>query len=223
MREFAELVATAISNTEARADVAASRARIAAAADEERRRVVRDLHDGAQQRLVHTMITLKLARHALESDQAAARASLAEALAHAEQATHELRELSHGIMPAVLTRGGLTEGVHALASRSAVPVDIDVSVGRLPATIEATAYFVVAEALTNVSKHARATGATVSARIEDQTLRLAVRDDGVGGARSEGSGLVGLRDRLAVLDGRLRVESPAQGGTLVVAEIPLRD
>jgi GAF domain-containing protein/ketosteroid isomerase-like protein len=223
MREFAELVATAISNTEARADVAASRARIVAAADEERRRVVRDLHDGAQQRLVHTIITLKLALQALESDQAAARAGITDALRHAEQATHELRELSHGIMPAVLTHGGLRDGVEALASRSPVPVHIDVSVGRLPATIEAAAYFVVAEALTNVSKHARATRATVTARIEDHTLRLAVRDDGVGGARSEGSGLVGLRDRLAVLDGRLRVGSPAQGGTLVAAEIPLRE
>jgi signal transduction histidine kinase/ketosteroid isomerase-like protein len=222
MREFTELVATAISNTEARADVAASRARIVAAADEERRRVVRDLHDGAQQRLVHTIITLKLARQALESDHAAARAGITEALEHAEQATHELRELSHGIMPAVLTRGGLRAGVLALASRSPVPVDTEVSVGRLPATVEATAYFVVAEALTNVFKHARATGATVTARIEEHTLRLAVRDDGVGGARSEGSGLVGLRDRLAALDGRLRVESPAQGGTLVAANIPLR-
>jgi signal transduction histidine kinase/ketosteroid isomerase-like protein len=221
MREFTELVATAISNTEARADVGASRARIVAAADEERRRVVRDLHDGAQQRLVHTIITLKLADQALDGDLAAARTRITEALEQAERATHELRELSHGIMPGVLTGGGLRAGVEALASRAPVPVDVDVSVGRLAATVEATAYFVVAEALTNVSKHARATGAAVSARIDDHTLRVAVRDDGVGGARAEGSGLVGLRDRLAALGGRLDVASPAQGGTLVAAAIPL--
>jgi signal transduction histidine kinase len=185
--------------------------------------VVRDLHDGAQQRLIHTIITLKLVLHALDRDPATARARITEALGHAENATHELRELSHGIMPAVLTRGGLCAAVEALASRSPVPVDIDVSVGRLPPTIEATAYFVVAEAFTNVSKHARATCAAVTARVEGHSLQLAVRDDGIGGARPAGSGLVGLRDRLAVLDGHLRVENPADGGTLVAAEIPLRE
>jgi signal transduction histidine kinase len=102
-----------------------------------------------------------------------------------------------------------------------VPVECDVAVGRLPATIEATAYFVVAEALTNVAKHARARSAAVNARIQHDTLRVAVRDDGVGGAQPDGSGLLGLRDRLAALDGRLRVESPAEGGTLVAAELPL--
>jgi signal transduction histidine kinase len=221
LREFTELVATAISNAEARSDLAASRARIVAAADEERRRVVRDLHDGAQQRLVHTIITLSLAQR--ESDLAGARARISDALGHVELATAELRELSHGIMPAVLTRGGLPAGVAALASRSPLPVEVDVAVGRLPATIEATAYFIVAEALTNVSKHARATRATVTVRVDDRTLHVAVGDDGVGGARSDGSGLVGLQDRLATLDGRLRVESPAEGGTLVAATIPLRD
>jgi signal transduction histidine kinase len=221
--EFTELVATAISNIKARADLAASRARIVVAADEERRRVVRDLHDGAQQRLVHTVITLKLARQALEDDDATAPALVIEGLDHAQQATAELRELSHGIMPEVLTQGGLHAGVEALAARTPVPVDIDVSVGRLPATIEATAYFVVAEALTNVAKHARAQRATVSAHVEDDMLRVAVRDDGVGGARPEGSGLLGLRDRLAVLDGRLHVESPLEGGTLVAAHVALPD
>jgi signal transduction histidine kinase len=218
---FTELVATAISNTEARANLAASHARIVAAADEERRRVVRDLHDGAQQRLVHTIITLKLAVR--ESDLAVARARIAEALGHVELATAELRELVHGIMPAVLARGGLQAGVVALASRSPVPVDVDVAVGRLASTIEATAYFIVAEALTNVSKHARATWAAVSARVEDRALHVAVSDDGVGGAGFDGSGLVGLRDRLSALDGRLRIESPPDGGTLVAATIPLRD
>jgi PAS domain S-box-containing protein len=218
---FTELVATAISNTEAREELAASRARIVAATDDERRRVVRDLHDGAQQRLVHTIITLKLARRAFQSEEADAPALLTEALDHAEQATAELRELAHGILPAVLTGGGLRAGVDALASRMPVPVQTDVSVGRLAAAVEATAYFVVAETLTNIAKHARAQRAAVTAHVEDGTLRVQVRDDGIGGARPDGSGLVGLADRLAVLDGRLRVESPADGGALVTADIPL--
>jgi signal transduction histidine kinase len=218
---FTELVATAISNTEARSDLAASRARIVAAADDERRRVVRDLHDGAQQRLVHTVITLKLARQALQTGKESAPALLDEALAHAEDATDELRELAHGILPSVLVRGGLRAGVEALATRMPLPVETDVSVDRLPAPVEATAYFVVAEALTNVAKHSHAARAAVSARVEDGTLRLRVRDDGVGGAQVDGAGLVGLADRLAVLHGGLRVESPADGGTLVAAAIPL--
>jgi PAS domain S-box-containing protein len=225
---FTELVATAISNTEAREQVAASReevtmsrARIVAATDEERRRVVRDLHDGAQQRLVHTIVTLKLACRALQTGEADAPDLLTEALDHAEQATAELRELAHGILPAVLTRGGLRAGVDALASRMPMPVHTDVSVGRLPAAVEATAYFVVAEALTNVAKHARAGRAAVTARLQDGTLGVQVRDDGVGGARPDGSGLLGLADRLAAHDGQLRVESPADGGTLVAADLPL--
>jgi GAF domain-containing protein len=216
--KFTELVATAISNVQARSDLAASRARIVAAADQERRRVVRDLHDGAQQRLVHTIVTLKLARQAQRRP---ASELVSEALEHAERAIVELRELSHGILPAVLTRGGLRAGVETLAARMPLPVGVTVSADRLPAVVEATAYFVVAEALTNVAKHARATSATVLAHAHDDTLRLEVRDDGVGGARTDGGGLVGLADRLAVLDGQLRVESPAGGGTLVAAEIPL--
>jgi GAF domain-containing protein len=219
--EFSKLVATAISNVQARSELAASRARIVAATDEERRRVVRDLHDGAQQRLVHTIITLQLARQALEQEQEAAPALVGDALHHAERANVELRELARGILPTVLTRGGLRAGVDELASRMTVPVETDVSVGRLPGAVEATAYFLVAEALTNVAKHARAERAEVSARIEDGTLAVQVRDDGVGGARADGSGLTGLADRLAALDGRLRVESPADGGTLVAAAIPL--
>jgi signal transduction histidine kinase len=221
--EFTELVATAISNVEAWSELAASRARIVAAADDERRRVVRDLHDGAQQRLVHTVVTLKMAQSALTGDAEGAEALVSEALDNAEQATEELRDLAHGLLPAVLTRGGLTAGVAGLARRAPVPVDIDVSVGRLPGTIEATAYFVIAEALTNVAKHARANRAAVRARIEDDVLRIEVRDDGVGGVRSDGSGLVGLRDRLAVLDGALRVDSRADSGTRVSADIPIRD
>jgi GAF domain-containing protein len=219
--EFTELVATAISNTEARTEVAASRARIVVATDDERRRVVRDLHDGAQQRLVHTIVTVKMAQNALQNGEEEVPALLAEALDSAEQATAELRELAHGILPTVLTRGGLPAGLDALASRMSVPVEIDVPVGRLPAAVEATAYFVVAEALTNVAKHARAQHAEVTARVENGTLGVQVRDDGVGGARPDGNGLLGLADRLAALDGKLRVESPVDGGTLVAATIPV--
>jgi signal transduction histidine kinase len=221
LASFTELVATAISNSEARTEVAASRARIVAAIDDERRRVVRDLHDGAQQRLVHTILTLQLASDALQRDQDAAPELVRHALEHAVQATAELRELAHGILPAALTQGGLSAGVDALAARMPVPVQIDVPLDRLPGAVEATAYFVVAEALTNVAKHARAHHAEVMVRIADGTLGVQVRDDGVGGARRDGSGLVGLADRLAVLDGELRVESPADGGTLVAAAIPL--
>jgi signal transduction histidine kinase len=192
-----------------------------AAADEERRRVVRDLHDGAQQRLVHTIITLKQAGRALQNEAEDLPALLTEALDQAERATAELRELAHGILPTVLAHGGLRAGVEALASRTPVPDRNDVSVGRLPAAIEATAYFVVAEALTNVAKHAHARRATVTARAEDGTLRVEVGDDGVGGARPGGSGLLGMADRLAALGGQLRIQSPAAGGTLITADFPL--
>jgi signal transduction histidine kinase len=221
LENFTELIAAAISNIQARSDLAGSRARIVAATDEERRRVVRDLHDGAQQRLVHTILTLKLAHCALRNDEEDLPALLADALDNAEKAMVELRELAHGILPMALTQGGLRAGVDALASRTPVPVENRVSVSRLPAAVEATAYFVVAEALTNVAKHARAGRAAVTARVQGGTLRVEVRDDGVGGARPDGSGLLGLADRLAVLDGRLRVESPAGGGTLVSADIPV--
>jgi PAS domain S-box-containing protein len=221
LENFTELVATAIANVAARSELAASRARIVAATDEERRRVVRDLHDGAQQRLVQTVMTLKLAEGALQNGEQDAPALVSQALENAEQATTELRELAHGILPAVLTQGGLRAGVGALASRMSVPVDVDASEGRLPPAVEATAYFVVAEALTNVAKHSRAGRAAVAARVEDGVLAVRVRDDGVGGARADGSGLLGLADRVAVLDGQFRVESPAGGGTLVAADFPV--
>ena len=222
MAQFTELVATAISNVQARSDLAASRARIVDAADEERRRVVRDLHDGAQQRLVHTIVTLKLLRRALERDGEDAAALVDEALEQAQTATGELRELAHGILPAVLTGGGLRAAVRALARRMSIPVEVDVSEERLPQAVEATAYFIVAEALTNVSKHSHADRATVRARVERHALELEVRDNGVGGAEADGDGLVGLSDRLGVLGGALRVASPPGGGTLIAAVIPVR-
>jgi PAS domain S-box-containing protein len=221
MHAFTELIATAIANVDARSELTASRARIVAAADEERRRVVRDLHDGAQQRLVHTVITLKLAQHALQADAGNGVSLVSEALEHAQRATEELRELAHGILPAVLTAGGLRAGVEALASRMPVPVAVAVPADRLHARVEATAYFVVAEALTNVAKHARAASVSVAARVEDGTLEIEVSDDGIGGVRADGSGLQGLADRLAAVDGRLDVASPAGGGTSLTAAIPI--
>ena len=219
--EFTELVATAIANVEARGELAASRARVVATADEERRRVVRDLHDGAQQRLVHTVVTLKLAARALTGDRDGARRMLRDALEQAETANAELRELAQGILPAVLTRGGLRAGAEALASRSPVPVRIDVPAVRLPAPVEATGYFVIAEALTNVAKHSHAESASVCVRMDDRMLHVEVRDDGVGGADSAGTGLIGLCDRVAALRGDMRVHSPRGAGTVVAATIPL--
>jgi len=218
--DFTELVATAISNAEARAGLVASRARLLTAADEARRRVVRDLHDGAQQRLVHTVITVGLAERALEHGDAGAPGLVSEAMGHARGALEELRDLSHGILPADLTRGGLRAGVDAVAERLALPVEVDVPAQRLPADVEANAYFVVAEALTNVLKHARAECAQVRASIDDGTLRVEVRDDGIGGADPSGHGLVGMSDRVAALGGRLAVDSPAGGGTVVTATLP---
>ena len=223
MAEFTELAGTAIANAESRSELTASRARVVAASDETRRQIERDLHDGAQARLVHTVITLKLAQQALLNDAGDAPALVAEALDHAERATVELRELVQGILPPVLTRSGLRAAVRTLADRIPVPVEMTVDTDRLPPAVEATAYFVLAEALTNVAKHSRASHAAVTARVDDGLLQIRVRDDGVGGAQPEGHGIVGLADRLAALDGQLRVESPAGGGTLVAADIPLHD
>jgi len=196
------------------------RARLLAATDDARRRVAQDLHDGAQQHLVNTIITLKLARHALSAGQADAGSLVAQALEQAEVANAELRELAHGVLPAALARGGLRAGIESLVARVRTPVSLSVTGERFPPGIEASAYFVVAEALTNVAKHARASRAEVTARVEHGTLRVRVRDDGVGGARPEGNGLLGLGDRLAALDGRFQVDSPPGGGTLVAADIP---
>jgi PAS domain S-box-containing protein len=221
IEEFTELVATAISNMEARSDLAASRARLVTAGDEARRRVVRDLHDGAQQRLVHTILTLKLAHRSFRDGDGKTESLLSEALEQVERGNEELRELAHGILPAVLTHGGLRAGVDAVVTRVDLPVAVDVPAERFPAETEASAYFIVAEALTNVMKHAQAARAEVTASVEDGVLRVRVRDDGIGGVDSSGHGLVGMADRVSALGGQLRVDSPTDGGTLVAAEIPL--
>ena len=214
---FTELVATAMANAESSAEIAASRRRIVAA----RWMATPANPHKTERRAPAPEIALKLAEQALAKGAENGPLLVHEAIGHADRATDELRELAHGILPATLTAGGLRAGVGALASRMPVPVEVAIPADRLPAPIEATAYFVVAEALTNVAKHAGAASAAVTARVEEGTLRVEVRDDGVGGARPDGSGLQGLWDRLAALDGRLRIESPADGGTLVAATTPI--
>jgi signal transduction histidine kinase len=219
--QFAKLLETAIANADGREQLLASRARLLVAGDEARRRVVRDLHDGAQQRLVQAVLALKLAERALEDDDPGARSLVTEALEAVEQGNQELRELAHGILPTILTRGGLQPAVEASVKRLGVPADVDIPVERFPAEIEASAYFIVTEALTNIVKHADATHADVRAAVEDGTLRVEVRDDGTGGADARRHGLVGMSDRASALGGRLEIESPPGAGTCVVATLPI--
>ena len=221
LTEFAELLGLAIANADSRAQLTASRARMVAAADDARRRVVRDLHDGAQQRLVHTIVTLELAARALAEEDANARELVAEAMEQAQRSNAELRELAQGILPAALTRHGLRAGVDSLVTRLDLPLVVDLPPERFDAGIEASAYFVIAEALTNVLKHARARHATVSARVDAELLRVEIRDDGVGGADVTGSGLIGISDRVTALGGHLQVESPPGAGTVLTAMLPL--
>jgi signal transduction histidine kinase len=221
LTRFTEIVATAIANAESRAELDASRARLLTEADAARRRVVRDLHDGAQQRIVHAIITLKLAQRAFRKNDGKAESLIGEALEQAEQGNAELRELAHGILPAVLRRGGLRASLDAVVARLDLPVHVEVPAERFPAEIEASAYFIVAEALTNVVKHSHAGHAEVTASVQDRMLRVEVQDDGIGGADPNGHGLVGIGDRATALGGRLKVESPASGGTLVAATLPL--
>ena len=221
MVRFAELLETAIANADGRDQLTASRARLLTEGDEARRRVVRDLHDGAQQRLVHAIVTLKLAQRAFREDDGKAESLIGEALDQAEQGNAELRELAHGILPSVLTHGGLRPGVEAVVTRVDLPVKVDVPAERFAAEIEASAYFIVAEALTNVVKHSHAGRAEVGASVKDRMLHVEVRDDGIGGADPGGHGLVGIGDRVTALGGRFKVESPPGGGTLVAATLPL--
>jgi PAS domain S-box-containing protein len=221
LSRFAELLDTAIANADSRDQLTESRARLLLAADEARRRVTRDLHDGAQQRLVQTVVTLKLAHRALREDSGAAEPLVAEALGTAEDAMSELRELAHGILPTVLTRGGLSAGVDAFVSRLDLAVDVEIPLSRLPLAIEASAYFIVTEALTNVVKHAQAGRASVRAVVDGGALALEVRDDGIGGADPHGQGILGIADRVDALGGTLSIESSEQGGTVLSARLPL--
>jgi signal transduction histidine kinase len=225
LADFTELLATAIANAEGRAALAASRARVVAAADEARRRIERDLHDGTQQRLVSLGLELRTARAALPPELGELERKLAHVNEELTSVFEELREISHGIHPAILSRGGLGPALRALGRRSAVAVELVVDAGsRLPEPIEVAAYYVVSEALTNTAKHAHASVVHVELEARDSTVRLAVRDDGVGGADlRQGFGLVGLRDRIEALGGALQVTSPVGNGTELLIEIPLDD
>ncbi len=205
------------------AEVQASRARIVAAGDQQRERLERDLHDGAQQQLVALAIELRSARLRVDPAQQPELAeALANASARAESAVGELRELAQGIHPVVLTEAGLAAGIESLARRATIPVTVDADIPPgLPPAVETTAYFLVSEALANVAKHAGASGAQVRASVAGDVLRIEIADDGIGGADpSRGTGLRGLADRVAAVGGSLFVLSPAVGGTQLLAEIP---
>jgi signal transduction histidine kinase len=220
---FAELVATAIANAEARAEVAASRARIIAAADLVRQRIERDLHDGAQQRLVSLALRLRDAQTEVPPGLGELHAKLGNAVTSANEALGEVQEIARGIHPAVLASGGLRPALRALARRSPVPVRVDVlAEQRMPEHVEVSAYYVVTEALTNAAKHARASAVSIRVEVAGELLRVAVTDDGDGGAVvGAGTGLVGLKDRVEALGGRLRLDSPGGGGTSLTAELPI--
>jgi len=206
----------------AEAELRASRARIVEAADEARRRLERDLHDGAQQRLVELALDLRMAQTRLDDDPARARELLDAALDDLQEATRELRELARGIHPAALTEGGLRPALEALAARSSIPARlVAVPDARFAAPVEAAAYFSVAEGLTNAARHAAAENVEVEVVHVDSRLCVEVRDDGRGGAEtSAGSGLRGLADRVAALDGQIDIVSPTSGGTVLRVEIP---
>jgi signal transduction histidine kinase len=219
---IAAQLTVSLDNAQLYTELTASRARIVAAADQTRRRIERDLHDGAQQRLANLAIQARLAQGAAPGS-AELTARLQALTAEANTAMTELRELAHGIHPAVLADGGLRPALRALARRSTVPVDLRLGIeGRLPEQVEIATYFTVAEALTNTVKHAAATAVTVDVATDDAVLRIRVRDDGRGGADlGGGSGLVGLKDRIEALGGRFSVHTVPDGGTTVHAALPL--
>ncbi|MEV6926144.1 AAA family ATPase [Dactylosporangium sp. NPDC051485] len=222
LADFTELIATAIANAESQAELTTSRARLVATADQIRRRIERDLHDGAQQRLVALALQLRAAQEALPPELDALATELERAVTGAASALDELREISRGIHPAILSEGGLGPALRSLARRSPIPVDLDMRTKRrLPEQVEVSAYYVVAETLTNAAKHAQASAVTVTVEA-DTVLRLAVSDDGIGGADfARGTGLVGLKDRVEALGGRIVLHSPRGAGTSLRVELPL--
>jgi signal transduction histidine kinase len=222
MTEFTELVATAVANAQSRAELITSRARIVAASDEVRRRIERDLHDGAQQRLVTLALRLRSAAEP-DSGRAELGTEIAGVAAELMGVIDDLREISSGIHPAILSKAGLRPALRALGRRSAVPVELDVQVdGRLPEPVEVGAYYVVSEMLANAAKHARASMIQVDAETSGGTLWVRVHDDGIGGATpARGSGLLGLKDRIEALGGTFSVHSPAGHGTTVSCQLPL--
>jgi signal transduction histidine kinase len=224
IRDFADLVATAIRNAETRAELHASRARVVSAADAARRGIERDLHDGAQQRIVSLGLGLRTLEASIPESDAALRNQVDNLIHGMADLYTELQELSRGIHPAILSKGGLGPALKTLARRSTVPTRLELGVTeRLSEQIEVAAYYVVAESLVNVAKHAEATGVTVRARLDGDVLAIDVADDGTGGATTNGgSGLVGLKDRVAAVSGHLEVSSRAGDGTTVTARIPIR-
>jgi PAS domain S-box-containing protein len=221
---FCELVSLAVASAQAREDLQSSRARIVKAGDEQRRKLERNLHDGAQQRLVSLALTLRLARTKLQSDPAALEPILAAAAAELDKALEELRELARGLHPAALTEQGLGPALQALGERLPVEVKVDALDERLSDHVEATVYYICSEALTNVAKHAQAASAHVTFEREAGVLRFEIVDDGRGGADPRsGSGILGLRDRAEAAGGTLFVISPPGKGTAVTGTLPLTD
>jgi len=221
--DFADLITIAIANANARAELRASRARIVAAADETRRRIERDLHDGAQQRLVSLGLMLRLAEESVSPAQATLRAQLSDVVTGLVGVSDELREIARGIHPAILSRGGLGPTLKTLARRCPVPVELDVVVPRhLPDYVEVAGYYIVAEALTNAAKHAQASMVQLAVKADDDKLHLSIRDDGIGGADArKGSGLIGLVDRVEALGGQMEIASRLGDGTSLLVNIPL--
>jgi signal transduction histidine kinase len=223
LADFTDLLATAIANAESRAEIAASRARIVAAADDTRRRIERDLHDGAQQRLVSLGLELRAAQAEVPPALSGLERELSSVTDGLASVQEELREFARGIHPAILAEGGLGPALKTLARRSAVPVELDVQAQvRLHERVEVAAYYVVSEALTNAAKHAQASVVKVTARAAHRMLHLRVSDDGAGGADPEGgSGLIGLKDRVEALGGTMIVQSRRGAGTSLDVELPL--
>jgi signal transduction histidine kinase len=221
--DFADLVATALANAATRDELIASRARIVTAADDARRRLERDLHDGAQQRLVSLGLQLRLAEHSVPTELRSLKEQLSGIVSGLTAVTADLQEISRGIHPAILSEGGLAPALRTLARRCPVPANVDVLIeGRLPESVEVAAYYVVAEALTNAAKYAQASKVNVCAEVKEDNLCLSIQDDGVGGADSrKGSGLIGLQDRVEVLGGYMKVISPPGSGTSLRVTIPL--
>jgi signal transduction histidine kinase len=220
MTEFTDLLQTAIATAHHRAELITSRARLVASTDEARRRITRDLHDGAQQRLVALALRLRTAAESC-TDLRAARDSLRAAVTDAVEINNELREITHGIHPAALSEAGLGPALRALGRRSAIPTDVWVSfTDRLPASIEVAAYYVVSEMLTNAAKHARAAAVQIRAHLDVGQLYVSIRDDGIGGANPAGSGITGLRDRVEALGGTFKVTSGPGRGTVGVCQLP---
>jgi signal transduction histidine kinase len=223
--EFTQLAATAVANAESRGELTASRARVVASSVEARQRIERDLHDGVQQRLVSLALDVRRAESMTASEQQTLLDQLSNLRHGLVGVVEELREVSHGIHPAILTEGGLRPALAALARRAPLPVELAVDgVSRLPDPVEVCVYYVVSEALTNATKHARATYVEVGLEVELRVLRLRIRDDGSGGADARaGSGLIGLTDRLHALGGTIEVRSPVGEGTRLDVQIPLTD